>query len=456
MAQHMRWHVIEENPDGRLRHLRDLEAWKTFDAKFLDFTSDPRNLWQDSFRREPEWTGDVDNGLFSPIENSKSKLSVSAKAPAGKAIPYSNARLSRSEFFYSFPVTNGQKFIRLYFYPSSYGVNFLRSDSLFSIRAGSHTLLKDFNASFAADDAGQETILREYCVDVYTGETLSLTITPSLSDPNTYAFINGIEVISMPTFLYYTNPDDLQGMTLDGGTQQYQVKNNKALETMYRVNVGGSHIPPEKDTGMFRYWDQDNAYLERERPHSVSAGFGLEVDHTNYPNYTAPDEVYLTARSYGMKETSKFNVTWEFEVDSEFTYTVRLHFCEFDEKIQNNGDRVFQIFINDALVEPVADVMMWTHKVLAPIHKDYAVSMPSDDGKLKLNLSIKLRPHPLARSTYRDVLLNGIEILKISTDYNDNHASPSSNPLQSPSTPSSRSSRNGNKAKEVHGGDENQ
>ncbi|XP_028795610.1 receptor-like protein kinase FERONIA, partial [Neltuma alba] len=125
-----------------------------------------------------EWTGDIDKREFFPIEDSNNKLSVGAKAPAGKAIPYSTARLSRSEFSYSFPVTDGQMFIHLYFYPSSYAVNFLRSDSLFSIRAGSHTLLKDFNASFAADNAGQETILREYCVNVSPDENLSLTITP--------------------------------------------------------------------------------------------------------------------------------------------------------------------------------------------------------------------------------------------------------------------------------------
>ena len=44
MAQHMRWHATEENLDGRLRHPRDSEAWKVFDAKFPDFANDPRNV----------------------------------------------------------------------------------------------------------------------------------------------------------------------------------------------------------------------------------------------------------------------------------------------------------------------------------------------------------------------------------------------------------------------------
>ncbi|XP_028773767.1 receptor-like protein kinase FERONIA [Neltuma alba] len=402
------------------------------------------------------WTGDTNSGLFSPIELFNSNNSSVGDNADGKSIPYKTARFSRSEFSYSFPVkTGGQKFVRLYFYPSSYNLNFLRFDAFFSVKAGPHTLLKDFNASLNADAgaslevaAPDGAIVREYCVNVDPGQRLNIAFTPNGSHPNAYAFVNGIEVVSMPDFLYYTDPENLQGMMLDGGTQQYPVQNSSALETVYRANVGGGPIGSSSDTGMFRYWEQDNPYLERERPQSVSAGFGLDVDHTNYPNYTAPDVVYKTARNYGRQEKSKFNVTWRFQVDSVFHYMVRLHFCEFDENIEKVGDRVFQIFINDALVEPLADVMIWAHKRLVPIHKDYAVSMPSDGRSKKLNLSIQLQPHPTARSTYRDVLLNGIEIFKIS-DYNDNLAGPNPDPIQSPSTPSYNSSRNRNKGRVI-------
>ncbi|XP_054823192.1 receptor-like protein kinase FERONIA [Prosopis cineraria] len=238
----------------------------------------------------------------------------------------------------------------------------------------------------------------------------------------------------MPSYLYYTRLDDPQAMLQDGGTIQFPVKNKSALETVYRINVGGRQMAPNQDTGMFRTWDPDNPYLEKERPHSVSAAFGNQsLTHEDGQNYFAPDEVYKTARNYGMKETSKFNVTWEFQVDSEFTYMVRLHFCEFDKHIQNVGDRVFQIFIDDALVENIADVMIWSSKqILVPVHRDYAVSMQGKGSLKKLNLTIKLQPHPYARSTYRDVLLNGIEILKIS-DFKYNLGG--ANPDQLPSPP---------------------
>ncbi|KAI9075443.1 hypothetical protein K1719_042600 [Acacia pycnantha] len=396
------------------------------------------------------WIGDIGSTLFSLIDPANKTQHIKAEASNVQNIPYAGtARLSRSEFSYSFPVSDGQKFVRLFFYLSSYG-DFLLSDSIFSVKAGNHTLLKDFNASLYAGGASDGTISREYCINVDAGQRLiNVTFMPNQSHPNAYAFINGIEVVSMPTFLYYTNPDDQNAMMLDGRTQQFAVNNDSALETVYRINVGGSQIPPERDTGMFRFWHQDNAYLESgERLQSISAAFGLNLTYRDYPNYFAPDEVYMTARNYGMKETSKFNVTWEFEVDSVFHYMVRLHFCEFDEQIEKAGDRVFQIFINDALVESF-DVMLWTHKqILVPVHRDYAVSMPNS-GSFK-NLSIKLQPDPTA-SSYRDVLLNGIEILKIS-DYNGNLSGSNPDPPQSPpppTTPSSESSKNRKKAKVI-------
>ncbi|XP_054808530.1 receptor-like protein kinase FERONIA [Prosopis cineraria] len=386
------------------------------------------------------WTGDIGSTLFSLIESYNTTHSVKAHAPVRKVIPYGTARFSHFEFSYSFPVTHGPKFVRLHFHRSSYQ-GFLHYDSLFSVKAGSHYLLKNFNTSLAADHAGQETILQEYFVNVEPGHRLNITFMPSLSHPKAYAFINGIEVVSMPTFLYYTNLNNPHGMLLFGG-RKFSIKNNSALETLYRINVGGRQILPIEDTGMFRNWDPDNPYLERECPYSVSAFFGnSSLTYKHGQNYFAPDVLYQTMRNYGMNETSKFNVTWEFQVDSEFYYMVRLHFCEFDEHIQSVGERVFQIFIDDALVEPVADVMMWSgNQLLVPVHRDYVVSMHGGGILKKLNLSIKLQPHPYARSTYRDVLLNGIEILKI-INFRDHVEGSSPNPHPAPLLPSTLPSK---------------
>ncbi|XP_057763498.1 uncharacterized protein LOC130983294 [Arachis stenosperma] len=40
----MLWHKQASNNDGFLRHPRDAEAWKKFDAKYTNFSADPRNV----------------------------------------------------------------------------------------------------------------------------------------------------------------------------------------------------------------------------------------------------------------------------------------------------------------------------------------------------------------------------------------------------------------------------
>ncbi|MCH97990.1 feronia receptor-like kinase, partial [Trifolium medium] len=236
----------------------------------------------------------------------------------------------------------------------------------------------------------------------------------------------------MPSFLYYTNfTDDLNYhlKSLDtADNPDYQIQNNKALEMLYRVNVGQNQVPPNQDTGMFRNWDNDfPLYLKKQYPQSISSGFG---EHLNYlrntvPNYTAPEVVYLTSRNYGKDAKEDYNVTWSFEVDSTFTYMVRLHFCEFNEDIKGQGYRVFQIFIDDILAENAADVFSWSGGLLVPVHKDYAVTMYSPKGSSQIervNISIKLQrmpDHSTLTTAYHDVLLNGIEIFKISDNNNN-------------------------------------
>ena len=43
-ANDMRWHDEGRNKDGILRHPADGEAWKSFDARYPDFSSDSRNV----------------------------------------------------------------------------------------------------------------------------------------------------------------------------------------------------------------------------------------------------------------------------------------------------------------------------------------------------------------------------------------------------------------------------
>ncbi|KAI5340743.1 PREDICTED: receptor kinase [Prunus dulcis] len=245
---------------------------------------------------ERYWHGDI-NSNFSPITGSDT--SMFREAPHSYTVhqvSYTTARLSRSEFTYSFKLTSGQKFIRLYFNPVSYGPDFDRSKALFSVKASGFTLLHDFNTSVTADAYGTETIYREFCLNMESSEqSLNITFTPSpsLASPDAYAFINGIEIVSMPTNLYFTAA---QGHGV-GDNINFRIKNNSALETVYRINVGGKSLFFSEDTGMYRNWEgeqEEPKYLDHLSvefsvlPQNTS----IELNFERITEYSAPKEVY--------------------------------------------------------------------------------------------------------------------------------------------------------------------
>ena len=40
----MKWHVNGRMNDGLIRHPADSKAWKSFDFKYIEFSSEPRNV----------------------------------------------------------------------------------------------------------------------------------------------------------------------------------------------------------------------------------------------------------------------------------------------------------------------------------------------------------------------------------------------------------------------------
>ncbi|KAL7182091.1 hypothetical protein ACSBR1_040915 [Camellia fascicularis] len=170
-------------------------------------------------------------------------------------VPYMTARIFQSEYTYSFPVALGHKFVRLYFYPASYsGLN--TSNSIFLVTAGPYTLLKNFSVAQTTQAPNYDFIMKEYSVNVPT-EILNITFKPSSSSPNSYAFVNGIEVVWMPDI--YNTVDGASMMV--GENVAFIIDNSTALENVYRVNVGGNNISPSGDTGLFRSWSADSQYI---------------------------------------------------------------------------------------------------------------------------------------------------------------------------------------------------
>ncbi|KAK3409254.1 hypothetical protein EUGRSUZ_J01389 [Eucalyptus grandis] len=401
------------------------------------------------------WIGDAaDRSDYSPIEKTHSSIPTQASSSSPRVpgtAPYLTARLSRSEFAYTFHVTAGPKFVRLHFVPSDYP-NFRRVDSFFSVGAAGYTLLRNFSASLFADYPPSVSFFsKEFCLSVGEDQILNITFTPTPGNSDAYAFVNGIEVVSMPESLYYNTVVDSEGVKLAGQLAPFTFRTTDALEAVKRLNIGGQFVSPAEDTGMDRTWEADDEYV-------TSSGFGvLPVNTTiqlNYseqvPNYTAPDRVYTTARTMGTHKriNLSYNLTWSVEVDTNFYYLVRLHFCEFQIEINKPLDRVFEIFIDSQLVEDHADVISWSGKKGVPVYRDFAVAL-YDSQKKRTNLSIALGALPNGSTLYSDAILNGLEIFKINNpdenlaglnpDPVPNKRPPPPGPPQSSKAPSSLS-----------------
>ncbi|GFZ19212.1 hercules receptor kinase 2 [Actinidia rufa] len=320
------------------------------------------------------WEGDKNSSKsFLEIVHSNSSIKSQAQTQPSDIHPYFTARISRSEFTYVIPVNStGPKFIRLHFFPSSYQ-GFDPSTAFFTVKANQFTLLSNFSASLTAASLGQQTIAKEFCMNVEGDRRVKITFTPSETPPNAYAFINGIEIVSIPTNLYYGSGEP-NGFKLIGyEANPYRLGNDKALE--------------------------------------------------------------MTARSMGNDATTnnQYNLTWGLAVDSGFTYMVRLHFCEIEGAITKGGDREFLIYITNQIAETQADVIVWSGGNGVPVYKDYAVIVPQGTEK-KQNLSVALHPASKTRTLYSDAILNGIEVFKLSDHYgNLARPNPDQPPPQMPS-----------------------
>ena len=353
----------------------------------------------------------ADNTIY--LDQSDKLSVISSSLTKGDSIPYRTARLSRSQFTYSFTVTPGPKFIRLHFYPTSYQ-EFSRSNAFFDVHIDRYTLLIGFSPALTADYLKSEVFSKEFCINV-DDQNMTILFTPNPNMLDSYVFVNGIEIVSMPSNLYYPTDDDT-GFSFVNQLNPYLILKNQALETVYRLNVGGSSISPAQDTGMYRSWSEDDEYLTDGEPSVLPVNPSFRV----IPNYSAPIPVYRTARTMGINNTvnENYRLTWEFRVDSGFTYYVRLHFCEFQVEITKPGDRVFQIYIDNIVAEHQADVISWAGGRGVPVYTDYAVMIGRAGTERKRNLSIALHPAPAWRTKYSDAILNGVEIFKLSNDGN--------------------------------------
>ncbi|KAK8344644.1 hypothetical protein V6Z11_A07G091900 [Gossypium hirsutum] len=242
--------------------------------------------------------------------------------------PYMTARVFHETFTYSFPVSPGLKFLRLYFYPFQYS-GFDGSTSFFYVTANDHLLLQNFIAylTLSSEDNQGASLIKEFMVPCFETEKLNVTFWPS---PNSLAFVNGIEAVSMP-------------------------KNF--------LNVGQATAANVNDTGMFRTWLDDTPYIFGGARGITPTRSNVTIKYSkDTPAYTAPAVVYTQSRTMGRDPyiNMNYNLTWNFDIDGGFNYLLRLHFCETLLEFTEAGQRVFDIFINNRTAQKDADVIYWS------------------------------------------------------------------------------------------------
>ncbi|KMZ58698.1 putative Kinase [Zostera marina] len=389
---------------------------------------------QDLYERS--WVGD-DGSKFALTSLKRSSVDTTTELNDAHRIPFESARFFKSNFTYSFPVSEGRKFVRLHFYPGNY-TNHVDSLARFSVTCGKFTLFNNFSTSQTALAAAREIhqdndqaptyqhISREFSIDVLASSLfLNLTFAPSSNLSNSYAFINGIEIVSIPDIF------DSKDNSLVGQNIPFTFAPDSAFETMYRLNVGGKYLSPLEDSNLTREWFDGSTYI-----YGAALGVAYEKDPNvtiKYPDsmstYIAPVGVYETARSMGadLQTNKNYNLTWILTVDPGFYYMVRLHFCEILYPITKQNQRVFNIYINNQTAFENADVIAWSGGIGIPNYQDYVILV---QGSTRVDLWIAFHPSDANKPEYFDAILNGMEIFKLSTTGQNNLAGP--NPIPKP------------------------
>ncbi|CAL2264238.1 unnamed protein product [Prunus armeniaca] len=305
---------------------------------------------------------------------------------------YQTARIFTDSSKYTFSISrSGRHWIRLHFYPFVFG-GYDLSKAKFSVSTQNHVLLGDFSVQNAS-------LVKEFSVNV-NSDSLVITFTPS---KNSFAFLNAIEVVSVPD----------QQITDDAytGSVKFQGLTTQALETSWRVNMGGPTVSFEKDT-LWRTWVSDQSFL-------VNANLAKDFSRIAAVNYyvgsalatkdIAPQTVYgtLTAMKSADDANSNFNVSWEFTVDPGFQYLVRFHFC--DVVSISLYQLYFNVYLDSLIVARDLDLStLATNRLAVPYYRDYVTTSAAVSNKLRISIG----PSPL-NNAYPNAILNGLEIMKL-------------------------------------------
>ncbi|CAA3019728.1 receptor kinase THESEUS 1 [Olea europaea subsp. europaea] len=337
----------------------------------------------------------VPDSLKSSVSLKSQGNSLVATSNSTAPFPiYQSARIFTSTTSYKFAIEEeGRHWVRLYFYPLP-GHN-LTSASI-TVVTENFVLLHNF--SFETFNGTY--LFKEYAINV-TSDNLVLNFIPS---NNSIAFVNAIEVVSVPDSLI---PDQAVTLSPPG---HFTGLSGFALETVYRLNMGGPLVTAQNDT-LGRTWENDFKYL-----HVNSSATNVSVNPWNIKYGAsvapeiAPNWVYSTAETMGDAKVvdANFNITWVLPVDPNFTYFVRVHFCDIVSKSMNS--LVFNLYINTDIASGNLDISNQAGNLDVPVYKDLVSNTSAGSDTLSVSVG------PDTSSGSMDAIMNGLEIMKISNE----------------------------------------
>ncbi|CAN6912385.1 unnamed protein product [Brassica oleracea] len=292
--------------------------------------------------------------------------------------------------------SNGTHFIRLHFAPFKASTFDLNS-AKFSVLVNGFSVLNSFGTS--------TVVVKEFILKI-DSPVLEISFLPSKA--STFAFVSAIEVFSAPKDYII---DQGTKRVVPNSAQIFSNLSSQVLETVHRINVGGSKLTPFNDS-LWRTWLVDDGYL-------LLKGAAKRAWTTHSPNYQsggatreiAPDNVYMTAQEMNRDSQelqARFNISWEFPVGSKrVLHLVRLHFCDIVSSSLNQ--LYFNVFINHYLAYRDVDLSALNFHVLAsPLYIDF-VAESDRDGMVRISVG----PSDLSNPARANAILNGVEIMRI-------------------------------------------
>jgi len=346
------------------------------------------------------------------LTSSSAQALTNANANSAASPLYAAARASNSAFSYKLHIPDdsaGQAAVflvlRLHFFPFAAlqsGVSIDSASFSVSVR-DAYTLL----SSFSPPSAG---VVKEFFIPAGGSGDFRITFTP---DTGSAAFVNAVEMFPAPPELLWNSSVTPVGAAAHADMTQWQ---QQALETVYRLNVGGPLASKENGT-LWRTWLPDDPFLFG--PLGISM-----VNTTNTPivydaPYTrevAPDIIYKTQRATNASagrlslQPPLFNVTWSFPAERGSGYLVRLHFCDYELVSSVVGVGImFNVFIGPDMGTPD---LMPTKTIATQANRafylDYAATAPITGGNLTVSIGKSVKS-----SADEGGFLNGVEIMRL-------------------------------------------